>query len=53
MLNPKLKELAEKIIYLLTNPDIAREMGESGYQKVKNEFNQEKWIQEILNCYHH
>lgn len=54
LVNPlQVKELAEKIIYLLTNPDIAREMGESGYQKVKNEFNQEKWIQEILNCYHH
>ncbi|HRY63463.1 MAG TPA: glycosyltransferase family 4 protein, partial [Patescibacteria group bacterium] len=52
LINPlHIDELAEKIIYLLTNPEIARTMGENGYQKVKTEFNQEKWLKEILGWY--
>jgi glycosyltransferase involved in cell wall biosynthesis len=52
LINPlNTDELADKIIYLFNNPDLARTMGESGYQKVKSEFNQGKWIKEILKWY--
>ncbi len=52
LINPlRIDELTEKIIYLLNNPAITRAMGESGYQKVKTEFNQVKWIKEILRWY--
>lgn len=52
LVNPlQIDELAEKIIYLLTNPDIAESIGEGGFQKVKAEFNHDKWIKEILKWY--
>ena len=43
--------LAKKIIYLLQNSETALSMGESGYQKIKSDFNQEKWIGEISVWY--
>jgi len=33
-------KLAEALIYLLSNPEIAREMGKAGREKVKREFNE-------------
>ncbi|OGG91384.1 hypothetical protein A3H03_03500 [Candidatus Kuenenbacteria bacterium RIFCSPLOWO2_12_FULL_42_13] len=43
--------LAKKIIYLLQNSETALSMGESGYQKIKSDFNQEKWLGKILRWY--
>jgi len=45
------RELAQKIIYLLQKPDVAQTMGEYGFQKIKTDFNQDKWIKEILKWY--
>ena len=35
---PDTRSLAQKIIYLLGNPGMAKSMGEKGYQRVKNNF---------------
>lgn len=40
--------MAEKISYFLLNPEKAREFGKRGYNKVKEEFSIEKWINEYL-----
>lgn len=40
--------MAEKISYLLLNPDKAEEFGKRGYNKVKEKFNIEKWLDEYL-----
>ena len=40
--------LARKVLYLLNNPEKAREMGNNGRQMVKERFNQEKIIGEII-----
>jgi len=40
--------MAEKISYLLLNPKKAREFGKRGYNKVKEKFNIDKWIDEYL-----
>lgn len=41
--------LARKIIYLLNNPEIAKKMGETGQQMVKEKFNQETILKNIIN----
>lgn len=43
--------IAEKIIFLLKNPQIAKEMGEKGYQRVKENFTQEKLAREYERVY--
>ena len=43
--------LAEKIIDLLKNPKKAEQMGESGFQRVKNNFSLEKQVNEYLKYY--
>lgn len=40
--------LAEKIIYLIKNPEIAKKFGEAGYERARKYFNLEKQIDEIL-----
>ncbi len=40
--------LAKKILYLLNNPDKAREMGEKGRQMVKEKFNRQRLIKETV-----
>ena len=47
------KQLAEAILKILDNPDLAKKMGEAGKQLVKTEFSSEKvaekWIEEYRN----
>lgn len=45
------EETAEKIIYLLKNPKIAKEMGRKGHEKVKNEFLLIKHIENYLDLF--
>ena len=40
--------LARKILYLLNNPDKAKEMGQAGKEMVREKFNQEKIIGKII-----
>ena len=43
--------IAEKVTFLLKNPQIAKEMGEKGYQRVKKNFTQEKLAREHEKIY--
>ena len=43
--------IAEKVIFLLKNPQIAKEMGEGGYKRVKENFTQEKLTREYEKLY--
>ncbi len=45
------KEMAEKIDYLLENPDVAREMGMRGREKVEREFNKEIHLKKLTMLY--
>lgn len=45
--------LAEKIKYLLDNPDLAREMGENGYRMLTSQFTKEHYVDELLNFYNY
>jgi trehalose synthase len=45
------EETAEKILYLLNNPKIAKKMGEKGYEKVKKEFLLNKHLERYLNLF--
>ena len=40
--------LARKILFLLNNPDKAKEMGQMGRKMVKEKFNQQKTINKII-----
>lgn len=52
VVNPyDVKVMAEKIIYLLKNPEVAKRMGLAGYQRVQENFSLEKQVQEILDWY--
>ncbi|MBI5079616.1 glycosyltransferase family 4 protein [Candidatus Wolfebacteria bacterium] len=52
IINPfNIEEMADKIIYLLENPEIAEKFGEAGYERVKKEFSVEKMAGEYLNWY--
>jgi glycosyltransferase involved in cell wall biosynthesis len=44
--------IAEKVIFLLKNPQIAKEMGEKGYQRVKTCFTLEKMVREHEKIYY-
>jgi glycosyltransferase involved in cell wall biosynthesis len=46
-----IKLLAEKIIYLLENPQEAQKFGEAGYERVKRHFNLETQVSQTLNYY--
>jgi len=43
------KTLAEKIIYLIENPDIAKQMGKAGKKIVEEKFSQKENISKIIN----
>lgn len=43
--------LADKIIYLLENPKIARKMGEKGYKKAIEDYNMDNWVKRIIDVY--
>lgn len=44
-------KLAEKILQLYENPNIAQKMGEAGYKRVTTVFTMEKYVNEHLNLY--
>ena len=53
LIPPKSPEmLADKIQYLLYNPSIAEKLGTSGHNRIKQEFNIEKMLNEFVNTYH-
>jgi len=45
------KMLAERIIYLLENPSLAKQMGEKGNQKAVKEYNMDTWVDRIIKVY--
>lgn len=45
------EQLAERIIDLLKNPEKAQKFGKAGYERVKNEFNLEKMVNDYLMWY--
>ncbi len=45
------KEISEKIIYLLKNPEICKVMGEKGYNYVKEKFSIEKMVKSYEELY--
>lgn len=45
------KALAEKIIYLLQNPDVAKQMAENAYDKYKSEFTTEAMVKKMAAWY--
>lgn len=45
------QEMAEKIIYLLNNPEIAKDLGQGAQDKVREEFTLEKMVQETEKIY--
>lgn len=45
------KIFAEKLIYLLQNPDQAKKMGQAGLSLVREKFNSELWLKSMLDYY--
>ncbi|MBK8785150.1 MAG: glycosyltransferase family 4 protein [Chitinophagaceae bacterium] len=45
------KALAEKIIYLLQNPDVAKQIAENAYEKYKSEFTTEAMVKKMAAWY--
>jgi len=46
------KDMADKTVELLKNPQKAKQFGEAGYKRVKENFSLQKQIEETLNFYH-
>ena len=46
-----LKEMAERISFLLDNPNVAHEMGVGGRRRVERDFTQETHIARLLDIY--
>ena len=52
VVNPfKKEELAEEIINILTNEGLAQKFGKAGYQRLKNEFSLDEYIEKLLGWY--
>jgi len=52
IVNPlNIKEMSEKIIDLLKNPQKVKQFGDMGYERVKNQFSLSKQVDEILIYY--
>ncbi len=45
------QQLAEKVLYLMNNPEIARKMGRKGRERIEKEFSIEKIKAEMSNLY--
>ena len=45
------QDLIEKIKYIWKNPDIAREMGENGFQKLTREYSPDTYYNKLINVY--
>ena len=48
-LNPR--DIAEKIKYLIDNPDVAQKMGENGMKAIREEYNWDKESEKLLKIY--
>ena len=44
-------DFSKKIIRLLRNPELRRQMGEAGHRNVMHNFSPDKVISEIMTCY--
>lgn len=52
VVNPfNIKELADKIVYLLENQEIAKKSGEAGFERVKKEFGLDRMVNNYLSWY--
>lgn len=52
VINPfNIEGFADKITFLLNNPDIARKMGEAGQKRALEEFSMERQVMQTLECY--
>lgn len=52
VVNPfNIEPMAQKIIYLLKNPEKARQLGEAGYERVKKEFSLERLVKQHIEEY--
>lgn len=52
IVNPfNIEIMADKIVYLLSNPNIAKKFGEAGYERIKKEFSLGRMIEEYLSWY--
>ncbi|MFH1030222.1 MAG: glycosyltransferase family 4 protein [bacterium] len=52
IVNPlNVEYIAKKVLYLFDNPDILRQFGTNGYERVKRYFNLDKITDEILDYY--
>ena len=45
------KALAEKIIYLLKNPEVSKQIAENAYEKYKKEFTTEAMVKKMAAWY--
>lgn len=45
------EELAQKINYLLDNPDLRRSLGEAGFERARRLFSLERYIKDLENTY--
>lgn len=52
VINPfNVEGFADKITFLLNNPNIARKMGEAGQKRALEEFSMERQVMQTLECY--